>query len=74
MLLRRIRKCKYYRIQEEQNRISGFALSKPKQSGGQTGAGNVVPTGVEMEMVLNCINCKNIHQGQLTKASEKWIL
>ena len=44
----------------------------PRQSGGQTGAGNVVPTGVEMGNGTKVVSTAKIFtQGQLTQTSEK---
>jgi flagellar basal-body rod protein FlgG len=44
----------------------------PRQSGGQTGAGNVVPTGVEMGNGTKVVSTAKIFtQGQLTQSGEK---
>ena len=44
----------------------------PRQSGGQTGAGNVIPTGVEMGNGTKVVSTAKIFtQGQLTQTSEK---
>jgi len=44
----------------------------PRQSGGQTGAGNVVPTGVEMGNGTKVVSTAKIYtQGQLTQTNEK---
>jgi flagellar basal-body rod protein FlgG len=44
----------------------------PRQSGGQTGAGNVIPTGVEMGNGTKVVSTAKIYtQGQLTQTSEK---
>ena len=44
----------------------------PRQVGGQTGAGNVIPTGVEMGNGTKVISTAKIFtQGQLTQTSEK---
>lgn len=44
----------------------------PRHSGGQTGAGNVVPTGVEMGNGTKVVSTAKIFtQGQLTQTSEK---
>jgi flagellar basal-body rod protein FlgG len=45
----------------------------PRQSGGQTGAGNVIPTGVEMGNGTKVVSTAKIFtQGQLTQTSEKF--
>ena len=44
----------------------------PRQAGGQTGAGNVIPTGVEMGNGTKVVSTAKIFtQGQLTQTSEK---
>ena len=44
----------------------------PRQSGGQTGAGNVIPTGVEMGNGTKVVSTAKIFtQGQLTQTNEK---
>ena len=44
----------------------------PRQSGGQTGAGNVVPTGVEMGNGTKVVSTAKIFtQGKLTQSGEK---
>ena len=43
----------------------------PRQAGGQTGAGNVIPTGVEMGNGTKVVSTAKIFtQGQLTQTSE----
>jgi flagellar basal-body rod protein FlgG len=44
----------------------------PRQSGGQTGAGNVIPTGVEMGNGTKVVSTAKVFtQGQLTQTNEK---